>query len=180
MRCAVSSEQNAKAVFGAFDIDNSGFIGEDEFLVGFCVFTNSSPASTARFMFHCMDGDLDGNIDKDELERYMTDMVAMLRVLFPKMMEFQTLQGSEETRAALQHSHKLLTQKGEIWLQRKEQRIKAECHEIFKVLRLKFNPHPPRSPPSLQVCEKDAKGRVTEKAWLAAFARVAPAPPMHT
>lgn len=147
----MSSAENAKTLFSAFDIDNSGTIEEDEFLVGFCVFTNSSPSSTARFMFHAMDDDGNGTVEKAELADYMTQMVQMLGVLFPMIMEFQELKGNEETKAAMRHARALLTKKGEVWLKRKEQSIQYECNEIFKL------------------CKKDSAGRVTEKAWLEAF-----------
>jgi len=104
-------------------------------------------------MFHAMDDDGNGTIEKEELESYMRNMVQMLKILFPKVMEFQQLQGNAETKAAMKHAQDLLTQKGQVWLERKEQRILAECKEIWGV------------------CLKDRKGRVTEKAWLDAFQR---------
>jgi len=95
LRCAVNGPDDCRAVFNAFDIDDSGTVEEDEYLVGFCIYTDTSPSASAKFLFHAMDADNSGSIEKPELVEHMRTLVHMLHILFPKIMEFQLIHGNE-------------------------------------------------------------------------------------
>jgi len=134
VRCARAGKEHSRAIFNAFDINNDDAVSEQEFMVGFCIYTNASAIESAKFLFHAMDKDNSGFVDKQELQAHMTRLVKMLRQIFPEVMKFQASHGNETTREALEVARELLVKKGEHWLMQKENCIAGDCVEIWKLL----------------------------------------------
>ena len=61
VRAARNSADDLRAIFRAFDVDDNNVVEEHEFMLGFCIYTDTSRVHSAEFMFEAMDTDNNGN-----------------------------------------------------------------------------------------------------------------------